>query len=41
MYLTSSQPTDPGIKVNIYNNNGQPYPSSYSIPGKATLRAAP
>ncbi|EAQ84467.1 hypothetical protein CHGG_08481 [Chaetomium globosum CBS 148.51] len=25
--------SDPGIVVNIYNNNGQPYPSSYSIPG--------
>ncbi|KAK3635431.1 hypothetical protein LTR56_014715 [Elasticomyces elasticus] len=28
--------TDPGIKVNIYNNQGQPYPLSgtYAIPGK-------
>ncbi|KAK4561547.1 hypothetical protein LTR86_004226 [Recurvomyces mirabilis] len=25
--------TDPGIHVNIYNNQGQPYPSSYTIPG--------
>ncbi|KAK4099123.1 carbohydrate-binding module family 1 protein [Parathielavia hyrcaniae] len=24
---------DPGIHVMIYNNRGQPYPSSYSIPG--------
>lgn len=31
------QKSDPGIVVNIYNNNGQPYPSSYNIPGKATL----
>jgi hypothetical protein len=34
--LSRSQATDPGITVNIYNNNGQPYPSSgkYTIPGK-------
>jgi len=25
--------SDPGIKVNIYNSVGQPYPSSYQIPG--------
>ncbi|KFY81680.1 hypothetical protein V500_11196 [Pseudogymnoascus sp. VKM F-4518 (FW-2643)] len=24
---------DPGIKVNIYNDQGQPYPSSYTPPG--------
>jgi len=39
--LTSgTQQSDPGILVNIYNNQGQPYPSSYSIPGKASLPAA-
>jgi hypothetical protein len=34
--LSRSQPSDPGITVNIYNNSGQPYPSSgeYTIPGK-------
>ncbi|KAK4032848.1 glycosyl hydrolase family 61-domain-containing protein [Parachaetomium inaequale] len=28
--------TDPGIKVMIYNNDGQPYPSSYTIPGNGS-----
>ncbi|KAN0105083.1 glycoside hydrolase family 61 protein [Hyaloscypha variabilis] len=29
--------SDPGIKVNIYNSKGQPYPSSYQIPGPAVF----
>jgi len=28
---------DPGIKVNIYNTKGQPYPASYQIPGPAVF----
>lgn len=29
--------SDPGIMVNIYNGQGQPYPSSYKIPGPAVF----
>ncbi|KFY18651.1 hypothetical protein V493_08449 [Pseudogymnoascus sp. VKM F-4281 (FW-2241)] len=29
---------DPGVTVNIYNNQGQPYPSSYTPPGPAVFR---
>lgn len=28
---------DPGVQVNIYDNNGQPYPTSYPIPGPAPI----
>jgi len=29
--------SDPGIKVNIYNSSGKPYPTSYTPPGPAVF----
>jgi len=31
------QESDPGIVINIYNAQGQPYPSSYTIPGPSVF----